>query len=541
METLFIYSLKTNGLLLLFWIFYRIFLKNETFYTATRSYFLFGIAFSFVAPALFFTKTIWVEPQMNYNYSINENVNHLEQVEYTPVPVVETAPIDYVELGSFVVFTISIFLVLIAIYKIVKLIFKIRNLENYQKNIKLDKQSKNVFSFGKWIVISSEIAQSNDGDLILQHEQLHVKLFHTFDLILLEILTKLFWFNPLLKRLQTDVILNHEYQVDALLINESNKIRYQMCLLQTQLNHQSSVLCTFNQSDLKKRIVQINNQKSKTMKKLNFLFSIPVLVLFFALFQVKTVAQVIPSIPSKKTNPVVSDTIKPIYILDGKQINESQFKKIDSKDIKTINVIKGNTAITKYDNKAKYGAIEINLKQDSIPISVNNKAINISAKKNPVVIELTKNAEQKSIDSTKKLSVAIIKDPLILSDNRPPIYVVDNIFFEELNDDLVNLNTVKSITVLKVEKAIAKYGDKGKNGVVEIITKQNVEEKNTDNKKLNKSIESKKQAELDKQQALNDKKQAKLDKLQALKDKKQAELDRQQTLKDRKQAEFDKQ
>jgi beta-lactamase regulating signal transducer with metallopeptidase domain len=507
METLFIYVLKTNGLLLLFWIFYRIFLKKETFYNTTRSYFLFSIAFALIAPALFFTKTVWVEPQVANKLSQSENIVYTQEVFYEDIPNLEEQHINYTELDYYIVFTISALLVLIASLKIFKLIIKINKLDKFKGNIKLDKQSKNVFSFGKWVVVSPEIAQSKDIDLILKHEQLHVNLFNTFDLLLLEILTNLFWFNPLLKRLQSDVILNHEYQVDALLINESNKIRYQMCLLQTQLNHQSSLLCTFNQSDLKKRIVQINNQKSKTMKKLKFLFSIPVLVLFFALFQVKTIAQVIPSIPNKKTSSIVSDTLKPIYVLDGKQINESQFKKIDSKDIKTINIIKDNDAITKYGDKAKYGAIEISLKQDtSLVLTKQEKDSVLKIKPKNVTIN---KAEQ------------ITSDSLIYNDKK--IFIVDNIETTKEELDKINSNTIETITVLKSEKAIAKYGDKGKNGVLEITTKQNIEEKNTDNKKLNKNIESKKQTELDRKKALNDKKQAKLDKQQALKDKKQAE------------------
>lgn len=62
METLLIYFLKVNGLLIGFYLMYFLFLKKETFFNWSRWYFLLGIILSLVVPILTYTKIIWVTP-----------------------------------------------------------------------------------------------------------------------------------------------------------------------------------------------------------------------------------------------------------------------------------------------------------------------------------------------------------------------------------------------------------------------------------------------------------------------------------------------
>ncbi|MWW24965.1 M56 family metallopeptidase [Algibacter lectus] len=136
---------------------------------------------------------------------------------------------------------------------------------------------------------------------------------------------------------------------------------------------------------------------------------------------------------------VLTDTDR-LYIIDGKIIEEKGFT-LQEDNVKSINVLKGKSAIDKYGEKAKNGAIEIT----------------------------TKNNNQKNSDSVQtkktqhKLEIAKDKQPLVYVDN------------EEVNyEDLKNLDTenIESMNVLKNKNATDKYGDKGKNGVIEITTKK---------------------------------------------------------------------
>ncbi len=55
---------------------------------------------------------------------------------------------------------------------------------------------------------------------------------------------------------------------------------------------------------------------------------------------------------------------KPLYIIDGKEVNEKKFKSLSPKKIATVNVWKGDKAIEKYGKKAKDGVVEITTKKN---------------------------------------------------------------------------------------------------------------------------------------------------------------------------------
>jgi len=67
---------------------------------------------------------------------------------------------------------------------------------------------------------------------------------------------------------------------------------YQKNLLQFQTQHAIQFVNSYNASEIKNRILQLNSKKSTNMKKLKFLLATPALVAFFALFQIETVAQI---------------------------------------------------------------------------------------------------------------------------------------------------------------------------------------------------------------------------------------------------------
>ncbi len=119
-----------------------------------------------------------------------------------------------------------------------------------------------------------------------------------------------------------------------------------------------------------------------------------------------------------------------LYIVDGKITNRNEAFAINPKDIGSINVLKNETAIKQYGEKGKNGVIVITKKTKAISSSVIEKTI-----------------------------------------KPDPVYFVDG---KEIPKDKLNTispDAIKSISILKGDNAINKYGDKGKNGVVEIFLK----------------------------------------------------------------------
>ncbi|MDQ4141248.1 MAG: hypothetical protein M3142_12090 [Bacteroidota bacterium] len=115
----------------------------------------------------------------------------------------------------------------------------------------------------------------------MTHEKIHVRLKHSFDLLLAEIAVIVLWFNPIAWLFKREIEKNNEYQTDAmLLLNEPvNPLQYQLNLLQIAApNKPLSITTNYNQSLLKQRILMMNAKKSAPGSYWKYGFLVP---LFF--------------------------------------------------------------------------------------------------------------------------------------------------------------------------------------------------------------------------------------------------------------------
>lgn len=119
---------------------------------------------------------------------------------------------------------------------------------------------KESFSFFNFIQISPNLL-SNDQEIVLEHEKMHVDKKHSFDILLIEILHVLFWFNPTFLWIKRELINLHEFEVDEIMYRK-HKVGYMQFLLSYAMGvNPSHYLLTsqfYNRLTLKKRI--------KTMK-----------------------------------------------------------------------------------------------------------------------------------------------------------------------------------------------------------------------------------------------------------------------------------
>jgi TonB-dependent SusC/RagA subfamily outer membrane receptor len=209
----------------------------------------------------------------------------------------------------------------------------------------------------------------------------------------------------------------------------------------------------------------------------------------------------------------------PLYILDGVEISKQAINKLDTGAFESVTILKDATSISTYGAKGKNGVILITSKNkvDKKKKSKKNCTIKIKGKtkKSPLYIvdgvEISKQAIDK-LDTSAFESITILKDAtsistygakgkngviLITSKNKvdkkkkskknctikikgktknPPLYIVDGSKMDQnMNLKDINPDDIKSMTVLKDETAIEKYGKEGKNGVIEITTKRKKE------------------------------------------------------------------
>jgi len=303
MENLLIYFLKVNGLIILFYLMYVVFLRKETFFVSNRWYFLTGLVLSLILPLITFTKIIWVEPT-----PIPEYYEEAIPITYNTIETPTQAPLDWSLILMSAYIVISILIILKIGMELVSFFKRIQK-QNKQKEsdytLVNSNSAENPFSFFSYIVINKEMFTEEELQHILMHESIHVKQKHSFDVLIGKVFCAIFWVNPIIWFYRKAMLQNLEFIADNETFQQiENKYLYQKTLLKVVTHqHDLSITNQFYQSLIKKRIVMLHTNQSHKKNVWKYATILPLLVGFMLLFQIETVAQV-------KENPQKAHAVK---------------------------------------------------------------------------------------------------------------------------------------------------------------------------------------------------------------------------------------
>ncbi len=124
----------------------------------------------------------------------------------------------------------------------------------------LQSSEGNSFSFFHWVFIG----HTDLKEVIIEHELEHAKRYHSFDIMILELLRIIFWFNPIVYSLKRIFHNIHEFQADDAALKKYDANQY--CSLLARASLQSAdfpIANYFNNSLTLKRIAMIKNGKKK--------------------------------------------------------------------------------------------------------------------------------------------------------------------------------------------------------------------------------------------------------------------------------------
>ena len=280
-----IYQGKAAVALAAFYMFYRLLLSKETFHRFNRVVLLGTAAISFILPLCVITiqKVEIMEayqPAQDYTVmtDIQASAEILETEATTEEPAEET-PWWLTALAT--VFALGVVTIiattLISINRIKKIISGGRHelLESGEILVITDYDTA-PFSWMKYIVLSKEDYESGYSQ-ILTHEKAHIALRHSWDILFVDMITALQWFNPAIWMLKADLRAIHEYEADdAVLRSGANVKEYQYLLIRKAVSKSGySVANSFNHSTLKARITMMLKKKSSRMSAWKALYVIP--------------------------------------------------------------------------------------------------------------------------------------------------------------------------------------------------------------------------------------------------------------------------
>ena len=141
----------------------------------------------------------------------------------------------------------------------------------------------------KYIVLSRKDWEG-DHAAILAHEKAHIILKHSREILLVDILSLLQWFNPAIWMLRADLQELHEYEADDAVLRAGTNIKeYQYLLIRKAVGKSGySVANSFNHSILKNRITMMSKSKTPPLRGLRVLWVLPLVCLAIGL-QAQTV------------------------------------------------------------------------------------------------------------------------------------------------------------------------------------------------------------------------------------------------------------
>ncbi|MFV0266403.1 MAG: TonB family protein [Draconibacterium sp.] len=344
---------------------YILFLRKETFFRLNRMFLLISVAFSVLLPFLHF-RVYEAQPIMLAEVTVTPYRNLMEAVtiygQDLSGSVVKTISsnwlIMFVYLLGLLFFTLRFALKLNQVFKLIR-----KNPVQTSGKIKfvLMETEMSPFSFLNYVFVNPHRREDKDYKEVLAHEMEHIRQGHTFDVLILEVLTILQWFNPFMWMLKRVIRENHEFLADRAVLNSGvNAARYKQLLLNQALGLQPEVANHFNSSLIKKRIKMISKIKSSKLANIKYVagaFSIIVLVTIFACENKETIDMEVPADKSASLQLSIEDgKIK----LTGEDVDIQKIEKILSAgNIRVSKDSLGNTYMwSEKSQKSAYIGIE---------------------------------------------------------------------------------------------------------------------------------------------------------------------------------------
>ncbi|WP_425639338.1 M56 family metallopeptidase [Algoriphagus yeomjeoni] len=140
-------------------------------------------------------------------------------------------------------------------------------------------------SFFDYILLPDFNPNRAEQRQIILHESVHVRLKHSWDLLLIQFAKIIFWFNPLIYQFEKSLREVHEYQADRGVTSAYSKKEYSGLLLQLITRGQGwHFMNNFNQFQTKKRIIMMSKPESQKKEMRRFLLAFPVLAALFFVF-----------------------------------------------------------------------------------------------------------------------------------------------------------------------------------------------------------------------------------------------------------------
>ncbi len=389
------YDLRVAILIAVFYMFYRLLLSRDSLHELNRFVLLSTALASFVLPLCVIT------------------IHHTEVLPAVPIaptvasasPVAAVVAEPWWHTALLMVYwtgvIISFCYIVISISKVCILISRCEKHRQADGTvIAVSDGDVSPFSWMHTVVVSRSDYAHLDRAILL-HEREHIRRHHSWDVVLVSILSSLQWFNPAMWMLRADLRAVHEYEADAAVLSSGVDARqYQYLLVRKAMAAAGySVANGINHSTLKQRITMMNTQNRNKYSWLKALYVVPIVAVSLAAtaktvtdYQYAKPAEPVASAAKAEAQP--QETLKALQeevsgeatvkteakqtaknkagdgvdvkgaliVVDGKQYTQEVLSQLNPKDIVSIDVLKNKSSLALFGDKGKNGVILITTK-----------------------------------------------------------------------------------------------------------------------------------------------------------------------------------
>lgn len=535
MPTLLLYLLKANVALVLFYLAYYLILRKLTFYHLNRLFLVFGIVFSAIYPLIDLTELFSRHEELAavQNYAVVIPA-------WAPIAIPEqAAAFDYwlIPVGLFWLgcglMLLRLIVQFVSLYKIHR-----SSVPASFQGVKFRKVQgiREAFSFWKTIYLNPAQHQSPELESILRHEQIHVNGWHTLDVLLAELSTVFYWFNPGVWLMKKAMKENLEFIADQHVVDAGvDRVAYQYLLLKVVGATQPQLANQFNFPSLKRRIAMMNKMPTNKANRLRLLIVLPLVAVLLVAFrsasqeEISTLTEaILPTEESVQPNEKPTDEYAVFYARNP-EVSKLSWKS-NSKIVVALK--SGTEEIYTFGDKKSMAAAELKYGKipSTPPVVKRDKEVPTSSQGNndklakELIDHVTKhpsvkNASARTIDQRSAIvlrlngggtevyfmdnaeNVATLRRKYSLQELPPPpppqaaaeskipdaeLYYIDGVQVKKEAVGQLDQKTIHSIQVYKGEHAVKIFGNKAAKGVISIVTEKNKDSRQVQefNKKL---------------------------------------------------------
>lgn len=267
---------------------YYIFLEREKVLKFNRFYLLTSLAFAIPFISITIPNFEKSKPNLIIGNAVQQQAVFVANVGQNNIDWTFLIPIIYLSVAS-----LFLAKAIFSVYKILNL--KGQTLVYQHQKIKILEKEIAPFSFFNTIYFGKNYWIENKIDQrIFLHEKLHVQQKHSFDILLIEILKIITWFNPALYFYKKAMMNNHEFLADENVVNNHYEVKSYQHLILDEIEHHQNYQLThqFNFYNTKKRFIMMTKSKSKSAN-LKKILILPLFAIFFIVFANKKQPEIV--------------------------------------------------------------------------------------------------------------------------------------------------------------------------------------------------------------------------------------------------------